>query len=1114
MLSPGMVKACEWSDLQAQIDALLATLADLQQQLADMGGGTGTVITGCTITSFDRNLMVGATGDDVKCLQIVLNSDTATKLGDSGAGSPGNETSYFGPITKAAAIKFQEKYASEVLASWGLTQGTGYIGSTSRAKLNTLLTSGAGDGDDGDTPVTPVEGSKLNVTLAADTPVSISIADNANGNFAKVIFTAGDEDVKISKIYVTRSGLSTNSDLENIKFYDMEGVFLGSVGSLNTDNRAMLTFTPALTIESGTSEAYYIRGGIVDATTAGKTASLGINAKSDIISDAGEVTGSFPITGNPMSVVTLTIGSAAFAEDGTTVDSTPDVGDTGVIINQFKITAGSTEKITLESLTIMESGTASLDDIENLELYSTTDGETLDTVLNWSADGKITFTGLDLEIGKGETHRFKIKADILDGPGLTVNADMVDGSDVLANVKGSTYGFYITPSATGSWDGKASNNQTINTGALTVTKSTATPATGNIAPGDDITIAVWDFIAAGEEVRISALTITMATGTMTASQVTNVKVYDADGTVVAGPLDLASAGTVAFTDVFIVPVGTYEYTVKAKIADDVSTSDTLLAGIRTPANKITAKGMTSNESITPTPASNVDGNTLTVAAGHLAVTTLGQPVARTIAKGISEFIFMTATLDASISGEDVLVTVIVIEDTTDGVTSTISELDNMAIWADLTSEDSTRGDVFETRITDFENPTTDSTTTADQTQSFTLTETLTVSAGGWKKIALVADLSADALNGGAHTVSVDTTSGDVTATGATTGSSITVVPIGAGQAMRTDTGGTLTVTIDSSSPTEHLMADETISTVGIWKLAANNVEDLDLDHMKITDAGQGDTVDLFYWYASERTDGGSISDPIATTFGGVSSTAYFADGTVTIPANDNVLITVKAKTNNIDGTAVTNADDIKLSMEASGDVDTTGLASGSAVDSTDTSVAAASTTIFESYPIVAVNSASPSGTLVPDANMLLAILDITAAGDKDVTFDGNAGTDGGSEDNEFYFQVSNLDGGSTTTVTMTIKDGDGNQVASSTTAAPLNVKTQFTVKDFVIPAGDTKQLYFYINSSTYTTTGDTLQLWLDDGGTGLDWSIDYDDGAYDEVDLIFKSDIYAGAFLK
>lgn len=101
---------------------------------------TPTPITGISAEfSFSGNLKLNQVSNDIKFLQIILNSDPDTKIAESGGGSPGNETTFFGAKTKAAVIKFQEKYASEILSPVGLAKGTGIIGPSTRAKLNSLL---------------------------------------------------------------------------------------------------------------------------------------------------------------------------------------------------------------------------------------------------------------------------------------------------------------------------------------------------------------------------------------------------------------------------------------------------------------------------------------------------------------------------------------------------------------------------------------------------------------------------------------------------------------------------------------------------------------------------------------------------------------------------------------------------------------------------------------------------------------------------------------------------------------------------------------------------------------------------------------------------------------
>jgi len=125
-------------ELKAEITRITALIDKLRVQLTELLGKAAIEGLPAGFT-FDKALEIGMSDIDVKYLQIVLNSNSDTRLAISGVGSPGHETNYFGPLTKAAVIKFQENYSDDVLGPWGLTKGTGYVGKTSRNKLNELL---------------------------------------------------------------------------------------------------------------------------------------------------------------------------------------------------------------------------------------------------------------------------------------------------------------------------------------------------------------------------------------------------------------------------------------------------------------------------------------------------------------------------------------------------------------------------------------------------------------------------------------------------------------------------------------------------------------------------------------------------------------------------------------------------------------------------------------------------------------------------------------------------------------------------------------------------------------------------------------------------------------
>jgi len=80
---------------------------------------------------FKSNLSVGSKGDEVTELQKCLTKDSEVFPG-------GNITGYFGQETKAAVIKFQEKYREEILKPAGLEKGTGDVKAKTREKLNVI----------------------------------------------------------------------------------------------------------------------------------------------------------------------------------------------------------------------------------------------------------------------------------------------------------------------------------------------------------------------------------------------------------------------------------------------------------------------------------------------------------------------------------------------------------------------------------------------------------------------------------------------------------------------------------------------------------------------------------------------------------------------------------------------------------------------------------------------------------------------------------------------------------------------------------------------------------------------------------------------------------------
>lgn len=107
--------------------------AQIAEIIAKQGGGQ--IIQPTEKYIFTKNLRLGSYDLEVQHLQKYLNS-YGFIVAQTGWGSVGKESAYFGVGTQRALIKFQEVYANEVLIPAGLIRGTGIVGFYTRKKLN------------------------------------------------------------------------------------------------------------------------------------------------------------------------------------------------------------------------------------------------------------------------------------------------------------------------------------------------------------------------------------------------------------------------------------------------------------------------------------------------------------------------------------------------------------------------------------------------------------------------------------------------------------------------------------------------------------------------------------------------------------------------------------------------------------------------------------------------------------------------------------------------------------------------------------------------------------------------------------------------------------------
>ncbi len=880
-------------------------------------GNPSTPSTGGTCYTYTRDLQQGSTGADVMALQKFLNGDAATMVAATGAGSPGNETSTFGPATKAAVMKFQTKY--------GLTPVAGYFGAKSRAQA-ALVCGGGSTG-----PV--VTGPGITVMAGAQPANALAPQGAARVPFTTITLKNNSGSVAtVNGITVERTGLGVDSNFGGIVLIDAaNSVQLGTAKTLNSNHQA--TIGDSFTINPGETKTLTVAGNIASASNvSGQIVSLQVVAVAATV----PVAGSLPITGASHTInTTLSLGSVSTTSSSYDpgANTNKNLGDTAVRFSGIRFTAGSAEDLKLFSIRWRQVGTASAADISNIMTYvnGTAYPATIDATGRYYTT---TFPG-GVTILKGNSVDVYVQGDLTgsNSASRTVAFDIDKVTDVY--FVGQTYNYGVAPSGTYTpW--YDAYTVTINPGTVTLIGKATEVASQNIAPGvANQPLGGFATNFAGEAVAVSGMTVTFSTSTAATGLLTSVTIVDSNGAVVAGPVDTTwSSGvmTATFTDSVTFPVGRKVYTIKGKLPSTASNNATIYA-TTVPSSWSSPVGQTSGNSITIS-TGTFDMNTMTVKAGSLSVTAGSQPASQNIVAGVQGYTFATIQLDASQSGEDVRISGLPIYFSSDTGT-----LENYLTGCQLF--DGSTGLNTGSRVVN--------SVTADGLTTFSLDNSLTVTKGTVKSLDLKCNVGSSAAGAGKFGINAGTWS----ATGVTSGTSISVSAAGGVYSgLMTVSTGSFAVSVDASSPSYTTVAAGSSGVTGtVVKFRASNEE------VSLTKVGLSLTA----------SDGSAAYNDIiqANIYDGATlvGTAYFTgnnetatstlNSPITLPKDTDKLLTVKVNLAGI-GSAQSGTAGKLLAINPL-NAEGNGLSSGTTLR-VGASGSSAGFRAFKSYPTVALGS--------------------------------------------------------------------------------------------------------------------------------------------------------------
>lgn len=439
------------AELQTLLNQLLARLLELQ-------ASNGTISGVCPYT-WIRPLGQGSTGLDVLRLQQFLNTSSDTRLAVSGAGSPGLETQYYGPITANAVSRFQAKYRAEILSPLGLVNPTGYFGPASMSKANRLCVGGGTvtPPRDGGGALQGGAGSLSEIRLISN------IANEDVGEGEEDVDVLGLElradgsDIELSAVTIDFDQISHNDDLD--EYASEVSVWLNGEEYARVDadeftdnNNSRFTISldnGAIIREDDIGELVIAVSGAnnIDSNQVDDRWSVAIDSVR--FRDAqGAV-----ITSNEMDDLTRTVTFREFASaagleviirsgdddvnQARTIEVSSSQSTDNVPVLSFRVEVGGDSDILIDDMTFDATTTGgTLDEIATAA-YLEMDGSRVGSESITSSDSTITFEGMDLELESGETYEFEVRMDLNSANGTNYTSGATIDVDLTSDNRDS-----------------------------------------------------------------------------------------------------------------------------------------------------------------------------------------------------------------------------------------------------------------------------------------------------------------------------------------------------------------------------------------------------------------------------------------------------------------------------------------------------------------------------------------------------------------------------------------------------------------------------------------------------------------------------------------------------